>query len=211
MMELEVGNRDFPLWLIGDSNPAQWESRLLTPLDPRHPVRHNIWTSVLDVIQNRVYQDARLRIDSSQLYIRNALADATQRPRSSEKDWGNSVQNAISQLQKLIVDHHPVALFCFGAFAFEFVRRAMGETEQRKYIQWTARKLGEEFRARMAAFDLARPNAIPLLHRSIAGGKFIEAHEYFCGEKGANYFERVGTALSQALLQHRKQLPIWIQ
>jgi hypothetical protein len=211
MMELEVGNRDFPLWLIGDSNPAQWESSLLTPLDPRHPVRHNIWTSVLDVMQDRVYREARLRIDSSRLYIRNALADSNNKPAPSERQWGTSVQGAISDLQQLIKNDHPIMLFCFGAFAFEFVRRALGEAPPRKYGHWGARRLGEEFRARMAAFDLARTNAIPLLHRSIAGGKFIEAHEFFCGEKGANYFERAGTALAQVLLQNRKQLRIWIE
>ncbi len=210
MMQVEVGNRDFPLWLIGDSNPAQWQDRLSTPLDPRHPVRHNIWTSLLDVMQEGVYREARLRIDSSRLYIRNALADPGKKPSPSEREWGKPVQGEISQLQQLIEGHHPVALLCFGAFSFEFVRRALGEAEQRKYGRWTAKKLGEEFRARMAAFDVTRPNAIPLLHRSIAGGKFIEAHEYFCGEKGANYFQRVGTTLSHVLLENRKHLAIWI-
>jgi hypothetical protein len=42
-----VGDPDFPIWLLGDSNPKGWQSVLETPLDPRHPARHNIWTPVL--------------------------------------------------------------------------------------------------------------------------------------------------------------------
>ena len=75
-MEVEVGDRGFPLWLIGDSNPAQWELRLKTPFDPRHPVRHNIWTPILDVIQGRVYRGLQTpRVDSSKLYIRQRSAN----------------------------------------------------------------------------------------------------------------------------------------
>src|SRR4030065_460436 len=75
IMELEAGNRDFPLWLIADSNPAKWEARLSTPLDPRHPTRHNIWTPVLDEMQDGIYRASRQRIDTSGIYVRNALAE----------------------------------------------------------------------------------------------------------------------------------------
>ncbi|MBA7548875.1 hypothetical protein ES705_41343 [subsurface metagenome] len=42
---------------------------------------------------------------------------------------------------------------------------------------------------------------IPLLHRSIAGGRFIQSHEYFCNHKGANYFEFVGKKLADIMLE----------
>lgn len=209
-MDAEVGNRDFPLWLIGDSNPPQWESRLLTPLDPRHPVRHNIWTPILDVIQDRVYRKSRLRVDTSTLYIRNAVVDPATKPTPAGRQWGASAQSALSGLGKLIQTHKPALLFCFGAFVFEFVRRAGGEGEQHNYGHWSAISLGDEFRRRIKVFDPARTNFIPLLHRVVSGGKFIESQEHFCGQKGANYFEVVGGTLAATLLQHRDQLPIWI-
>jgi hypothetical protein len=57
-MTKEVGSPDFPLRLLGDSNPKNWAGVHSTPLDPRHSVRHNIWTSSLDVVQDKVYRQA---------------------------------------------------------------------------------------------------------------------------------------------------------
>ncbi len=102
-------------------------------------------------------------------------------------------------------------LFCFGSFAFEFVRRTIGEQERQKYGYWGARKLGDEFRGRIGTLDPNKTNIIPLLHRSISGGKFLESHEYFCGEKGANYFEFAGGMIADKMLGYRQQLRIWIE
>jgi hypothetical protein len=97
MMAADVGNKNFPIWLLGDSNPERWQGELKTPFDPRHPVRHNIWTSILDVIQD------------------------------------------------------------------------------------------------------------------ISGGKFVESHNYFCGQEGANYFEFVGASISGKLLEHQSVLKVWVE
>lgn len=32
-MQRSVGNPRFPIWLLADSNPRQWQSVLQTPLD----------------------------------------------------------------------------------------------------------------------------------------------------------------------------------
>ena len=104
MMKKEVGSKSFPIWLLGDSNPEQWQNKLDEPLDSRHPIRHNIWTSVLNVIQDRIFRE----------------------------------------------------------------------------------------------------------HRSIAGGKFIQSHNYFCGKNGGNYFEFVGNHISDLLIRYCDQLPVWI-
>src|SRR5206468_1595661 len=56
MMRREVGEQSFPMWLIGDSNPDEWENDLETPFDPRHSARHNIWTAVIDVVQDRLFR-----------------------------------------------------------------------------------------------------------------------------------------------------------
>jgi|GEM_PF-5023839 hypothetical protein len=55
-MKKESGDPQFPIWLLGGSEPDRWKSVLNAPLEPRHPVRHNIWTPLLDVIQDSVYR-----------------------------------------------------------------------------------------------------------------------------------------------------------
>jgi hypothetical protein len=211
MMDREVGNLKFPLWLIGDSNPPQWESSLKTPLDPRHPVRHNIWTALLDEIQDKAYRASRLRVDTSAIYVRNAVDDPTKKPTQTSMQWSKSAEGEISGLENLIKTYNPIMLFCFGAFAYEFTRRAIGEQERRKYGYWGARKLGDEFRYRIGNFDITKTNIVPLLHRSISGGKFIKSHEYFCDKEGVNYFEVVGGKIADMLLQYSDQLDIWIE
>jgi hypothetical protein len=72
-MKDSVGKPEFPIWLIGDSPPEAWAAKLDTPLDPRHPARHSIWTSVADPMQDMLYRQSKLRLDMSRLYIRNAM------------------------------------------------------------------------------------------------------------------------------------------
>lgn len=64
---------------------------------------------------------------------------------------------------------------------------------------------------RTAIFGGEAPNLIPLLHRVVSSGKFLQAHDYFCGREGANYFDFVGGELANLFLEHREQLPIWIR
>lgn len=210
-MDREVGDRNFPLWLIGDSNPKNWQFDLATPLDPRHPVRHNIWTSVLDVIQGELFRANKSRVDTSSLYIRNAVDNPDKKPNQSSREWDLFAENEVADLQGLIKLYQPIIVCCFGAFAFEFTRRALGEQEKQKYGHWGARRLGVEFRQRISEFSPKITNLLPLLHRSISGGKFRESHEYFCGQPGANYFENVGTRIADTLIQYKSQLPIWIE
>ncbi len=211
MMIKEVGNRKFAIWLLGDSNPKQWQDVLKTPLDPRHPIRHNIWTPVLEIIQDKAFRECGNRMDTSMLYIRNAIENPDYKPAGSKLDWGTEVEQEVKAFRQQVHECCPPLLLCFGAFAFEFVRRALEEEPSRKYNFWGAAQLGQEFRKRVKRFDVTTINAIPLLHRSIAGGKFIQSHNYFCGQDGENYFEMVGNRLAAELIQHRHILPIWIQ
>jgi hypothetical protein len=210
MMERETGIPDFPLWLIGDTNPVRWQDRLMTPFDPRHPARHSIWTPILDVIQDRVYRGAGLRVDTACVHVRNALADPVQKPDQSERQWGSAIDGAVSDLRRLIHAHRPVMLLSFGGFAFEFVRRAIGETGWHSRDYWSAGRLGREFSGRIRDFEPGMINLLPLLHRGVSGRHFLEAQEYFCGRKGIDYFEAVGRQLADTMLQYRNQLPIWI-
>lgn len=205
-----VGSPSFPIWLLGDSNPKNWQDVLETPLDPRHPARHSIWTPVLDVIQDCIYRTARLRLDTSNLFIRNAIEDPGAKPKGSLVDWPADVTTQMSELQALIREHKPVMLLCFGAFAYEFGRRSLGLKPERGFAAWGASSMGEDFRRRIDRFEIDETNVFPLLHVTIARGKFIQSHNYFCADKGANYFEHVGRRLADVLLAHRHKLSVWI-
>ncbi len=210
-MKREAGDKRFPVWLLGDSNPLQWQDNLDTPLDPRHPVRHNISTAVFDVVQDRVFRACRLRADSSRLYIRNAVESPLIKPPSNRVEWAREVESEMRELIDLVQTYRPALLLCFGAFAYEFARRALDSgIYKRNYGHWGARELGREFDQRIAHFDAASTNILPLLHRSISGGKFIQSHDYFCNQAGANYFEYVGNRIAERLIENREKLHIWI-
>src|SRR3989304_797227 len=210
-MDREVGSKRSAIWLLGDSNPAQWQSRLATPLDPRHPARHSIWTPILDALQEHVYRGARLRLDTSNLYIRNAVEDPHTKPRGTSRSWSPALDGGSERLAADLRAHRPMFLLAFGAFAFEFARRALGENPARAFSSWGARTMGEEFRQRASTFMADRVNLLPLLHITIARGKFIESHNYFTAAGGANYFQEAGKALGDLLLTPRTTGDFWIQ
>lgn len=211
VMQKESGSRHFPIWLLGDSEPENWRDLLNSPLDSRHSARHNIWTPVADVIQDEVFRRSRKRVDMSEatIFVRNAVADPADKPKSSTVMWGGKVLEEIADFRTLTEEFRPRLVLSFGRFAFEFARRVSAQPP-RRYQEWGAKSLGKEFRARLAHFDIEKVNFIPLLHISISRGRFIESHDYFCGEPGANYFEVVGRNLANLLLTHQDHLPVWI-
>ena len=73
MREYSAGKQNFPIWLIGDSPPQNWEHDLNHPLDERHPTRHSIWTPIENVIQRLLYNWKNTRLLSENIYIINAI------------------------------------------------------------------------------------------------------------------------------------------
>ncbi len=211
IMKREIGNKKFPIWLLGDSEPKNWRNDLEFPFDPRHPIRHGIWTSVLEVIQDQIFRKLGKRIDTTSIYIRNAMGDPSKKPDKSSVNWEQSIKDEIIEFKKLIDENNPKMILCFGAFSYEFARRAIGQQPFRKYDYWRAENLGDEFRINISQFDLNATNLIPMLHRVISGGKFLQAHEYFCGKKGANFFEFSGTEIAKIILNDPDKLQIWIK
>ena len=211
-MQRESGTPSFPLWLLGDSNPPNWAHLLLTPLDPRHPARHNIWTPVLDTMQDVLYRAARLRINTADLYIQNAIADPGSKPATTATTWPDAVtQDVQTYATAIVVTTRPTIIFSFGAFAFEFARRAIEPSyHPRGYGCWGARTLGEEFIQRIEHFSPETTNVLPLLHATIARRWFLESHAYFTRDTTANYFTFTGERIASVLLKYRDQLPIWI-
>ena len=137
-MEPESGCRNSPIWLIGDSPPENWKGRLSAPLDPRHPARHNIWTPVIDGIQDCVFRAERLRVDTDRLYVRNAIHDSRSKVSDRCRDW-SVLREEIGELRGLMELYRPPLVFTFGAFAFEFISRSLGRSEERAYSWWSTK------------------------------------------------------------------------
>lgn len=207
-MDREAGDRSSPIWLLGDSNPTKWASKLTSPLDPRHPTRHNIWTPVLEVVQRRLFAAGRYCLDTSSLYIRNALENSINKPKGV--NWRN-IEADLLELRDLLQRHKPVMLLTFGNFSYEFARRASKIEPQRQYTYWTGIRLGNQFRQSVANFSIDTINLMPLLHASIARGHFLQMHSKFCNEEGANYFEYVGERIAHLLFANRDALSIWVE
>ena len=200
-MQRECGDINFPIWLLGDSEPKNWADVLFEPFDERHPIRHNIWTVIADMIQEIVFNANKQRIDFSRIYIRNAVDDPKNKPKPSESDWNSfdKLKNDLMQFNEMIIKYKPKMILSFGAFSYEFARRSINEQcDQYSIKHWGAENLGKEFR-----LQIQNPKYLvfPLLHRSIAGGKFIQSHNKFCNAKEANYFRYVSIELAKIILK----------
>ncbi len=209
-MKRESGLKKFPIWLIGDSNPKNWENDLDCPLDPRHPARHNIWTPILDGIQERVFLADRRRVNTAQLYVRNAVQSTRDKPLGKDIIWQPKLRKETCDLGNDLTSYTPKVVFAFGAFAFEFTRLSLKKNQERKFKYWTTKELGQEFTRRVEAFDPDKINIFPLLHVSIARGKFLKSHDYFTDGNGGNYFDYAAKEIAFLLLKHKDKLPIWI-
>ena len=210
MMAKSQGDIESAIWLLGDSNPQNWQNKLQEPLDSRHPARHNIWTPILLEIQDRVFAAAKLHVDQSKFYVRNAVENPRHRPVPADLFWSEYLQQAVKDFSTSMQKHHPQVIFCFGAFSFEFARRAVGSGKPTPYNAWNTRTLGKQFREAIESFEPKVTNIIPLLHVSIARGRFIESHDNFCNSAGGNYFAYAGEAIAVKFLQFRSQLKIWV-
>ena len=111
----------------------------------------------------------------------------------------------------MLQSHQPVLVFTFGAFACEFTYRSLNKGANRAYRNWSTEELGREFRTSIEAFNPIQINMIPLLHVSIARGKFLESHQYFTQDANGNYFEYVAEGISEVLLRHKDELDIWVE
>ncbi len=210
-MEDFTGSPEFPIWLIGDSPPDTWADKLDTPLDPRHPARHNIWTSVADPMQDRLYRQRRLRLDTSQLYVRNAFSQPLSESTSEE-----NIRLSKKVFKGLLDKYKPLIVLTFGVDAFRAIVLASRDPHYKlfKTTKNATRILGEEFRDRIENYDDHKVNIIPLLHTSLARRYFLSAHRDFVGVYGQtppNYFDYVGTKLADLLLAKLYNKPIWIK
>lgn len=207
-MNRDFGKRESRIWLIGDSEPENFSERLKNPLDYKHPAIHNIFTPIMNQIQEEVFKIDN-RIDINKFYIRNAIKDA--------KDWNNTnkICQEISELSRLLSEYKPLIIISFGKRSFEFVIKAVGE-ENINLKPWNTYTIGQQFIRRCKNFNCNTINIIPLLHVSIARGKFLESHEYFCraineeinGEED-NYFIATGKIIGTLLIENKEKIDCW--
>ena len=207
-MNRDSGSMDFPIWLIGDSSPAQWEKFLVDPLDSRHPARHSIWTPILERVQSHLFWSMRKRLRTNGIYIRNAVHHASGKPHNTVQEWSSDLDEETLEMAHLLASHAPKLVFSFGAFAFEFVRRSRDEAPRHAFRFWSTAKLGCEFRRRIPAFTQHNTNLIPLLHASIARGNFLTSHRDFTQMEDGNYFDYVAREIANLLSNHQSSFPI---
>lgn len=188
----ESGEKTYPIWLL---------------VNPKHPaVRHNIWSPVLAAIQDKVYMEMHTRIDSTNLYIRNAVEDGGIVPRTLNW-WGSEVATEIELFREIVFQYKPKILITFGAFPYEFMRRVYEIKPEKGPKSWGTINLGNEFGRSIENFDINITNRIPLLRRVIESGKFIEDPSDF----GEDYFQYVGTKIAEKIIENRDSFNIWMK
>lgn len=191
----ETGERGYPIWLL---------------VNPKHPaVRHNIWTPVLAEIQDRVFRELHSRIDTSNIYIRNAVKDCELVPNTLNW-WGVEVAEEIEIFKEIVTEHRPKMIISFGAFPFEFLRRAYQMKPEKGPKFWSTSNLGNEFGKAIDNFDVTKTNRIPLLRRVIETAKFTVDPNYSGRQDGETYFHYVGTKIADKIIEHKDSLDIWI-
>lgn len=194
-MKREAGDKNYPIWLL---------------FNPKHPaVRHYIWTPVLSEIQDKIYRELRTRIDTTNIYFRNAVSNGKIVPNTLNW-WDAEVANEIEALREIVSVHQPKLLITFGAFPFEFVRRVYEIKPEKGPKAWGTSNLGDEFGKAIDDFDINKTNRIPLLRRVIESSKFLEDDRNIPRKDVDNYFRFVGTKIAEKLIEHKDSLDIWI-
>lgn len=210
-MDKEHGNKKYPIWLLGDSEPANWRNDLKYPFDPRHPAIHNIWTPIIDKVQEEVFKAKKRRIDTTDIYVRNAVDDPDRKPKRNKLDWSPYVQTKQNELERLIKRYKPKIIFTFGSFSFEMCRRALNETPNRKYgYFWTTQQLSNQFHDRIELYNHNQTNIIPLLHISISQRHYLVSHRIYTDNPTGCYFDYSGKLISEIILRHFLAEDIWV-
>ena len=191
----ETGEKTFPIWLL---------------VNPKHPaVRHNIWTPVLSEIQDKVFRVLHSRIDTSDLYIRNAVKNSEVVPNTLNW-WDREVAEEIKLFRDLVAESKPKIIISFGAFPFEFLRRVYEIKPEKGPKFWSTANLGMEFGKAISNFDIEKTNRIPLLRRVIETAKFTSDDDPSSRQNGETYYQFVGSKIADKIIEHKDSLSICI-
>src|SRR5438876_1048251 len=211
-MRHESGIREFPIWLLGGTEEIKWDN--IEPgleIDPGPPPVLSMWNPIISRIQNIIFKRIKKRIDELQIHIRNAIKDINYFPNPVNKIWTPYLYNLLGEFRNLIEKHKPIILITFGAFPFEFARRAVNEEETHPWDYWSSKRLGEEFRTRLDDFSADRTNVIPLLYETSHNGTFQIKRSNFCGDEKIDYPDYAAELIAEIILKFQKKLNIWTQ
>ncbi len=191
----DSGDGSYPIWLL---------------VNPKYPaVRHDIWTPILNEIQDKVYRKLHARIDTEKIIFKNAVSDIGIVPNTSNS-FAAEVAKEIVMLRESVLEHQPKILITFGIITHEFVRRVFEIRPEKGPKYWSTTNLGDEFERSIANFDINQTNRIPLLRRVMKSGKFMEDRNCFSWEDCENYFRDVGTKIADRIIENKDSLNIWI-
>lgn len=188
----ESGSITSPIWLV---------------FNPKHPLVSNyIWLPVLTEMQDKIFAELHTRIDTTHIYKRNVVSDSADIP-ITENWWGSQINTEIEEFRALALEHKPKIIISFGAFPYEFLRRAFRVGPKKGPKAWTNSKLEDEFGKSIQDFDINKTNLIPLLRRMSLSGKYKEEHN-------RDYFEKnihnVSRKMAEKIIENRNHLKIWI-
>ncbi|MDR3601084.1 MAG: hypothetical protein P4L49_11490 [Desulfosporosinus sp.] len=194
-MKKESGDRSNPIWLL---------------INPKYPaVLYDIWTPILYEIQNIVYRKLRARIDTENIFIKNAVSDIG----IVSKNANNSAVDLAEErmmLKESLLKHQPKILITFGTITYELVRRVCELRPEEGPNYWSTTNLGNEFERSIANFDINQINRIPLPRRVMRNDKFIEEFDDFSWERNEAYFREVGAKIADRIIENKDSLKIWI-
>lgn len=193
---MESGDKNYPIWLL---------------VNPKYPaVRHDIWTPILDEVQDVVYRKLHTRIETTNIFVKNAVNDIGIVPNTLNW-WAAEVAKEIELFRESVLEYQPKILITFGAFPYEFARRVFEIKPQKGPKYWSTANLKEEFDQAIKNFDITKTNRIPLLRRVVSNGKFVEDRNYSSREDTENYFHDAGVSIAEKIIENKDNLEIWIE
>ncbi|MCO1602908.1 hypothetical protein [Desulfosporosinus nitroreducens] len=187
-MMKESGDRSFPIWLL---------------VNPKYPTDVlNIWNPIMYEIQDKVYRKLHARINSRNIYIKNAISNIG---RVSHTSSEAEVNNNITMLKKSVLEYQPKLIITFGTITTEFVRRVFDVRPEKEPNHWSTSNLGYEFERSIANFDITQTNWIPLNRRTMRATTNIKDWE-----EGKGHYQDVATKMADLFIENKDSLEIWI-
>ena len=189
-MKVECGDRSCPIWLL---------------VNPKNPADiYDIWTPIIYEIQDKIYRKLHARIDSRNIFVKNAISDIG-RVSNASNCWALEITKEIVLLRESVLKHQPKIVITLGAVTNEFVRRVLDIRPENESKYWNTSNLGEEFERSISNFDVNQTNWIPLLRRVTKSDNPIKDWE-----DSEIYYRDVAAKIADRIIENKDSLKIWI-
>ena len=116
----------------------------------------------------------------------------------------------IELFREIAQEYKPKMLISFGAFPFEFLRRAYEINPQKGPKAWGTSILRDEFNKSMDNFDINSTNRIPILRRVVTSENQRGNLNFVSRTERETYFQHVGTKIAEKIIENKDTLDIWI-